>query len=494
MNRKQLIGYLLVFALLNLFATGKWVVAPFVWLIPAVGLYIIHRTPTKRGFFLLYLAAYIPMTIAWYGAAAFPMPIYPVFMLVNAFVAVLPYLIDRIFAPRLGTGFLTTLVFPLAATSIEFLLMSGGPLGSFGASAYTQAGVQPFTQLVSITGIWGISFLIAWFGSVVNWAITQRQAQRPFTKGVVVYVVVLTAVFLFGGVRLLTAPEPEQTVKAASFTAVHVNMGEMMQLYQSDPEAFRQKTQANHQTYLAQTETAVETGAEIILWPELAGLGMADDVETLVANGQELANANDIYLAMPLFIMDPAGEAQTVNKMVIADPNGEIVLEHVKYGGNMLEGTQPGSGVLQMVETPFGKLTAVICWDTDFPAIVSQAGQQGANIMLSPAYIWPEAAGIHADMAPFRSIENGMSIVRQSDDGYSLVSDGYGRVLSKENHIGKTGVMMVSEVPVQTVKTVYPIVGDIVGLLSILGFLIVIGIVIVKRFRQPKENAVLKAS
>jgi len=213
-----------------------------------------------------------------------------------------------------------------------------------------------------------------------------------------------------------------------------------------------------------------------------------------VANGQEMANANDIYLAMPLFIMGPAGEAQAVNKMVIADPNGEIVLDHVKYGGNMLEGTQPGDGVLQMVETPFGKLTAVICWDTDYPAIVRQAGQQGATIMLSPSYVWPEVAGIHADMAPFRSIENGMSVVRQSDDGYSLVSDGYGRVLSKENHIGKEGVMMVSEVPVQTIKTVYPISGDVVGLAATLGLLIVIGIVIVKRFRQPKEAVVLKVS
>ena len=494
MNRKQLIVALLVFALLNLFATGRWVIGPLVWLMPAVGLYIIHRTSTKRGFFLLYLAAYIPMSIAWYGAAAFPMPIYPFFMLINAFIAVLPFLIDRILTPRLGAGFLTTLVFPLAGSSIEFLMMSGGPLGSFGASAYTQAGILPLTQLVSITGIWGLSFFIAWFASVVHWAITQYQKERPFIKGVAVYGIVLTAILIFGGSRLLAAPEAEKTVKTASFTAVHVDMGEMMQLFQSDPEAFRQKTQANHQLYLAQTETAVKTGAKIILWSELAGIGVAEDVDSLVNEGQALAKEHGVYLAMPLFIMDSTGEAPAVNKMVIADPNGEIVLDHVKYGGNMLEGTQPGSGVLQMVETPFGKMTAVICWDTDFPAIVRQAGQQGADIMLSPAYIWPEAAGIHAGMAPFRSIENGMSVVRQSDDGFSLVSDGYGRVLTKENHIGKEGVMMVSEVPVQKIKTGYPIIGDVVGLAAVLGLLIVILIVIVKRFRRPKENVVLNAS
>ncbi len=491
MNRKQLLVSLLIFTFLNIFTTGKWAFAPLVWIVPVIGLYIMQRTSTKRGFFLLFLASYLSMVIAWYGAAAFPMPIYPFFMLINAFFAVLPYLIDRILTPRLGTGFLTTLVCPLAGTALEFLMLSGGPLGSFGAQAYTQAGFQPFTQLAAVTGIWGISFIIAWFASVVHWAFTQRQNQRPFTKGVVVYGCVLIAVFILGGARLLTAPEPDQTVKVAAFTAVHADMGTMMGLYQTDPEAFRQQTQANHQAYLEQTETAVATGAKIILWSELAGLGVAEDVDALVNAGRSLAKTHHVYLAMPLFIVD---ETPAVNKMVIADPNGEIVLNHVKYGGNMLEGSQPGDSVLQMVETPYGTMTAVICWDTDYPEIVRQAGQQGANIMLSPSYVWPEVAGIHADMAPFRSIENGIPIVRQSDDGYSLVSDGYGRILTKENHIGQENVMMISEVPIQTVNTVYPTIGDIVGLASVFGLLIVIGIVIVKRFRRPQENLVPKTS
>lgn len=494
MNRKQLSIALFIFAILNLFATGKWSIAPVAWLMPAVGLYIIHRTSARRGFFLLYLAASIPMMIAWYGAAAFPMPFYPFFMLFNIFISILPFLLDRVLAPRLGTGFLTTLVYPLAATAVEFIIMSGGPLGSFGAQAYTQADILPLTQLTAVTGLWGITFLIAWFASVANWAITRRQAGQPFVKGVAVYAVILVAVFFLGGLRLLTSPAAEDTVRVASFTAVHNDMGELMSLAHTDPDAFRQKTRANHAAYLAQTETAVATGAEIILWPELAGIGFAEDVDALVAEGQALAKAHNIYLAMPLFVLYPDDETQAVNKMVIADPNGDIVLDHVKYGGNMLEGTKPGSGELQVVETPFGKLTAVICWDTDFPGIVRQAGQQGVNLILSPAYVWPEVAGIHADMAPFRSIENGLSLVRHSDGGYTLVSDNYGRVLVKENHSGQIGSVMVAEVPIQSTTTIYPEVGDILGLTAVLGLLFVVGLVIFKRIRRPNEEAVLEAA
>lgn len=40
------------------------------------------------------------------------------------------------------------------------------------------------------------------------------------------------------------------------------------------------------------------------------------------------------------------------NIFYIADPNGEIAIEHVKYGGNMLEDTILRDGVLQAIETP----------------------------------------------------------------------------------------------------------------------------------------------
>ena len=122
----------------------------------------------------------------------------------------------------------------------------------------------------------------------------------------------------------------------ASFTATHVDMAEMMRLRNVDEAAFRKRTRAQHAAYLKQTVEAAGTGAQIVLWPELAGLGMTDDVEQLIAGGQVLANEHDIYLAMPLFVVDPAGAALPVNKIVVADPEGAIVLEHVKYGGDML--------------------------------------------------------------------------------------------------------------------------------------------------------------
>jgi apolipoprotein N-acyltransferase len=73
----------------------------------------------------------------------------------------LPYLIDRLVAPRLG-GLPGTLVFPLAVTTVWYLCALVNPFGTFGNPACTQYGELPLLQLLSVTGLWGIVFLMSW--------------------------------------------------------------------------------------------------------------------------------------------------------------------------------------------------------------------------------------------------------------------------------------------------------------------------------------------
>ena len=90
-------------------------------------------------------------------------------MLINAITGSLPLLIDRLISPH-QKGYWTTLVFPLVTTAFEFFYMTGSPLGSFGSAAYTQYPLLPLIQITSITGMWAITFLLAWFAGVANWA------------------------------------------------------------------------------------------------------------------------------------------------------------------------------------------------------------------------------------------------------------------------------------------------------------------------------------
>ena len=351
--------------------------------------------------------------------------------------------------------------------------MTGGPLGSFGAQAYTQYDFLVFAQLASLTGMWGITFLIAWFGSLVNWAWERGFQWQPVKSGAIPYAVIMLLVFVYGSVRLMATPEPTATVKVASFTAEAFHPGELFPMVNSDLEGFREKTATIHEKYIEQTITVARQGAEIVVWPEMAGSGYYEDVETLVERSQDIAREEGIYLAVTAMSLFADENRTDENILYIIDPNGEVVIQHVKYGGNMIEGTLLGDGVLQSIETPYGTLSGVICWDTDYQEVIRQIGRMDVDILLSPSHVWPEVGTMHAKMAAFRAIENGVTIVRQEDGGVSAHIDPYGRFLTTAEHAsGET--MIFTDLSVLGISTLYPVIGDIVGQLSIAGFLVMV--------------------
>lgn len=93
---------------------------------------------------------------------------------------------------------------------------------------------------------------------------------------------------------------------------------------------------------------------------------------------------------------------------------------------------------------------------------------------------------LHAGMATFRAVENGLTIFRQTGQGVSRVSDPYGKVLSRVDSFEDTATDFVSvqkvTVPITSVNTLYPKLGDILGNVMLLGLLgLVIGMVFTRK-------------
>ncbi|WP_405856064.1 hypothetical protein OG407_07040 [Streptomyces sp. NBC_01515] len=113
----------------------------------------------------------------------------------------LPFLADRLLVGRLRPG-VAALAFPAGVAAAEFLITVVSPFGTaYGSLAVTQYGDLPLLQVVSVTGPWGIGFLIAYFASTVN-----RLWERPTWRSGLVYLAVLLTVVLAGGARLALAP------------------------------------------------------------------------------------------------------------------------------------------------------------------------------------------------------------------------------------------------------------------------------------------------
>jgi apolipoprotein N-acyltransferase len=110
----------------------------------------------------------------------------------------------------------------------------------------------------------------------------------------------------------------------------------------------------------------------------------------------------------------------------------------------------------------------------DYPATIQQAGRNGTGLMLAPSKDWYQIDPVHSHMAVFRAIENGMSLVRQTDTGLSIAVDPYGRVLAQSDFFGATDRTMVAQVPVRHVTTIYSLFGRWFEWVFAAGFLLVV--------------------
>lgn len=474
--------FLLLLGVVNFFSSGRWVFAPAAWIATIFALRYLHGQTGWRPWVPFFLVLWLSTALAWVEATPMGGIAHWIFMGVNILFGLLPFVVERWLVRRWARAragdlpFVATLIFPAVMVIMEFFTSTSNPIGNFGVAGYSQFGFAPFVQLTAVTGMLGLTFVMAWFASVVNWAWTYHQfAWAKVQKGVAAYTAVLLLILTYGMVRLWTAPtvESQPTVPIAGFTLHPIDAERLMPLFSTDLAAFRAETQARHADYLAETAVAAQNGAKIILWPEGAGLGTTEDVATLLAQGQTLAREQGIYLAMPVFTLFPSEENRPAeNVLHIADPTGEIVLSHVKYGGNIIEGSLAGSGALQAIETPYGTLSGIICWDTDFPATVRQAGEMGVDILLSPARDWAGIDPMHGQMATFRALENGLSIVRVADGGWSLVGDAHGRVLT---HSPSETSYLTGNVPTQGMPTLYAQFGDWLGWVAVALFLFLAG-------------------
>jgi apolipoprotein N-acyltransferase len=481
-NRILSLLMLLAGSLLVGFSMGSWLAPLAAWIGPVLIMRYARDHKVGRGFVLIIVAHILAFVIGFAsiwtqfgGLLAVSM-----FAVLYAVLWSLPYLADRLLNMRLP-GFSSTFVYPLAVTSLEFLFIHFNPMGTWGATGFTQYGVLPLMQLSSVTGMIGITFLMGWFASVANWAWENRSRSSEIRGGLVAFGVVLAVVLLFGFVRLNLSPtsKTDETVRVAGITArsnyiLWERIEELSAPSVTSP-VMQQELQSHWNAYFEATAREAQAGAKVITWPELAVYAAPSDEASYIAQSQEVAHRNGIYLTVPYGITDPETGQRLENKLVMIDPTGAIVMEHVKYGGHIIEGGRLGDGILQTVDTPFGVLSAIICYDGDYPAVVQQSGLNGTGLMLVPSSDWLEIDPIHSQMAVFRAVENGMSLVRQTHGALSIAVDAYGHVLAQTDFFGATDRTMVAQVPVQHVATLYTAFGRWIEWLFVAGFVLIVG-------------------
>lgn len=397
----------------------------------------------------------------------------------GAFFLALVFLADRlIVGPR--ASFAGTLFLPAAMTGMEFFSSLGNPFGTWGSLAYTQAGAPVLVQLVSVTGLWGLTFLLVWFASVANWAFEHRDSGRRVLPGAAVFVGVLGGILAFGALRLAGAGSVGERVQVAGITvAGEVAAGReagLSRLIQGgawgdeDWRAFAEASGPVNEELLRLSAREAERGAKLILWSEGNAVVLAGQLPALLSRGSALAREQNVWLGMAVASFEPSAERLLRNELILVAPDGSVAWRYVKarpVPGWEADHSIPGSPEVPVLRgSGIGNVGGAICFDGDFPADFAGPTARGLELLLLPASDWRAIRSLHKRQAVFRAVEQGFSLLRQANQGQSVAVDGYGRVYGELDHFTAEERVLRAQLPVGQVRTLYARIGDSVGTLS----------------------------
>jgi len=471
-----------------LVANGRHTIPVAMWLAMFLLYRFVRTQPAKIGLPLTWLVLFLTSAFQFRGMAPVPGIFYYILWAVYGFTMFLPFWIDRVVAPRIR-GFISTLVFPCAWVTMEWLVASFTPYGSWNSLAYTQHENLLLLQLIAVTGLYGLSFLIAWFASVGYWVSELGLTHAKTRRGALVFAAVMVVILLGGGMRLVVFAPDAPTVRIASLTSPDLDLFEGVeggaaaalsgQVSAADVDRIRINADAILDDLLRRADQEVQAGARIIMWGETNSFSLKQDEPAMIARGADFARERGVYLGMSPAVFDGESDKPLENKIILFDPKGEVLFEYWKaipVPGPDASLQAVNDGRIKIVDSPYGRLGAAICFDMDFPGHLQQAGGQDADIMLVPSNDWREIDPWHSHMARYRAVEQGFNMVRHASNGLSLATDYQGRVLASMDHFATDQRIMVANVPTRGVHTVYSRIGDLFAWVCIAGLVAAVGL------------------
>jgi apolipoprotein N-acyltransferase len=477
--------WLIVGCVLLLFVGGKWNVPVATWLAPV---FLLRFFWTRERWYeiLIALPAVFLSELVWMVGLMPPPPeiSIPLFLGICGFVAVtvvLPYIVDYLMVRVLDQPMVAIFLFPALVTIVHFAGIYL-PLGAGTAWVHGLFESKSLIQLVSITGAWGVSFLVAWFASLVNVLWEYYWDIARFQEYVLAFVVVLSLVLVYGGFRLSVLKPRAETVKVGSVLVEWP--GEMNYFWgyilrgspEEEAEEYRQETHRIHDELFAISEKLIPSGVKIMVWPVGNSPVFEDEEEELIRRAQFLAEDNGIYLFMPVLTIK-VGQMEAENKTVAIQPDGTVAFVYHKMQASLVEPLAESSESMPVLDTPYGRLSTAICWDMGFPQLIRQAGRNRVDILLVPAdqpakLLTPTQTHLYL----FRGIESGASVVLPTLDGLSAAIDYQGRVLAQQNfYTTLQDRTIIYDVPTRGVRTLYALAGDWFAYLVVAATVVLVG-------------------
>ncbi len=481
--------FLLVFAI---FSNGQYVFFLSIWFFTTMLLYAVRRLKRWQGFLIAFSSIAISYYVGFDFVPFLPIEVPIIVTIIFSLVHSIPYLLDSFFVKK-RSAFIHTLTFPCMVVLFEYGYHQINQFGTFGHIAYTQESQLILLQSISIFGLAYITFLITWFASICSWALENRNERKKIKRAILIYGLVFSLTFSFGLYRLKFQKNSSETIRIASISALDslktgidiqgINNTET----ENEAKALTRKNTSKLNQYLFDTSIKeAQEGAKVVFWAEGNAVILKEDEMILYEKARKIALEQNIYLGIGLAVIDPSKSKYLENKFVLFDNKGRKAIDYWK-GISVPGAEQPISNNkatnIQKIETDFGILTGVICFDLDFPHYMNDAS--GSDILIAPSNDWKEVARLHTDMSKFRAIEQGFNFIRQASLGISIGTTYTGKVISEMDHFNNNEKVLITHLPTKGIRTIYSIIGDS---FIVLCLLFLITILIISRKQNRKSN------
>lgn len=418
---------------------------------------------------VMHLHGGLPMAVAWL-----------VMFLLAAYLALYPALCAVLTGRAIRRFGLRGLwLAPALWVATEWLrgwVGGGFPWALLGTS---QAGVTPIIQLASVTGVFGVSLLLAAVSAAAALFVLSRDTATRVAGAGVLGVVVLVAALGTWRVAGAALTTHGPVVK------VGLLQGNVAQDQKWDP-AYRASILDR---YLALSRQVIGVGARLVVWPEASTPFFLEAEPQAAAPIRALARESrtPMIVGTDEFERDADGD-RIYNSAVAIGPDGLSVggyrkMQLVPFGeyvplksllffiGPLVEKVSDfAPGTEPVVLDAGGIRTGVaICYEVVYPWIARAFAAGGAELLTTitnDAWFGQSSAPYqHFAQASVRAVEQGRFLVRAANTGISGIVDPYGRTRMATGLFEEAAV--TGDVRLIRTRTIYSYVGDLVAWLSL---------------------------
>lgn len=376
------------------------------------------------------------------------------------------------------TSWLSMFFFPTAMVAVyllhvllanNFLLLEHG---------FTQYHFLLLAQITSLTGIWGINFLLNLLPNSIAIIIYWRQKKNIYLPTLIITSILLIGTIAFGYYKI---SQPIATTKIRVGIAAHpyketVALTLPLQVAQDLANPYAAVT-----AYLNNIEVLAKQGAKYILQPEYAIVlpqnfaGMPKILNTFKQTAKKYQLT--IFFAFGEFAQ--ATQEIKSDQLIIFSPQGNIIgtyqKQHLVPAPFHENRIKPGN---RIVTFPYqtSTLGVAICRDMLHIDPSREYGKKSTGMLFVPALDFsPAEAGLAARVAIMQSIANGFSLARSAAYGYLLLNDYNGKMIAIKKTSQTDRVYLVGDVPLGKGNTFYARHGNwFAWLCVVLTFLIII--------------------